>query len=224
MVSGIEFQECIDFVVDVCRKFGWKLMFSHPEIYKGTFFDRLERFQYWPTIRKLWCQRDLKVRPQHLTLVRDFGEGSYYKLNGVRRHESTRRKFLYDNDVFIRRDTNCGGVDYEVFPILRWSDQDIINYLRIAGLPTSGLYKRFVVSGCYWCPWYQADIYYGIAKELPNLYDPMIAWESKIGPSVNGHIYLRDIKQAAMSGRPCPKSRDVRTAKNIVCAEQGCLL
>ena len=203
MVSGIEFEESIEFVGDVTRKFGWTIMFSQPELYKGGFFERLVRFRYWPTIKKLWCQRDLKVRPQHIALVSALGDGQYYKLNGVRKYESTRRKYLYPRGGFIRRDDNSGGHDFEVFPILHWTDSDVETYLKMVSLPTSGLYKKYGVSGCYWCPWYQKQLYATIIKKMPNLYDKFIMWEEFLGqPSVIGDIYLRDIKQEVLYDRP----------------------
>jgi 3'-phosphoadenosine 5'-phosphosulfate sulfotransferase (PAPS reductase)/FAD synthetase len=109
---------------------------------------------------------------------------------------------MYPRDAFIRRDDNCGGEDYEVFPILHWSDADVKNYLKMVGLPVSGLYKKYGVSGCYWCPWYQPDIYRRILRHDPGLYDKFIVWEEMLNaPSVIDHTWLRDLKQEVLGDR-----------------------
>lgn len=195
MTTGIEFTEAIDFAGKVADDLGARIIFSDPSFHKGGFFERLERFKEWPTVHKRWCMRDLKVRPQKKLLNSIYGKGAFYKLVGVRRWESNRRKYIYQHNLFIRRDTDVAQ-DYVVFPILNWTDDDVENYLAMAGLPTSGLYRKYGVSGCYWCPFYQPDIYIRILYQEPDLYDEFIAWEERLGkPSVIGQTYLRDLKE-----------------------------
>lgn len=200
MVSGIEFQESIDFVVEQCERMGLKLLMSRPSDYKGGFFERLPTIGYFPTVQNntLWCNRDLKVRPQYVVLKREFGaKQMFFKLNGVRRYESSRRKKIHAGTKdFMRLDYHVAhGV--MVFPILNWTDENVRDYLaansiRVAKSP---LYEKFGVSGCYWCPFYQAGIYKRILCQCPNLYDEVIEWEKKLNrPSVSGHVWLRDLK------------------------------
>jgi phosphoadenosine phosphosulfate reductase len=218
MATGLELPNVVQFVRKTCDELGVKLLVSTPAIYKGNLFKRIEQFKSWPGLIATWCCRDLKLRPEKILLRNTFGKGIFYKLEGIRVAESTRRKYLYKavGEDMIRPDGEHKG-SFEVFPILRWTDDDVLNYLEMKGLPTSGLYKEFGVSGCSWCPFYQAEIYYRILQKMPDyqLYRRVIEWEEKLSqPSVNGHIYLRDIKQAVLEGRPCPQSEDEKPARS----------
>lgn len=195
MMSGIEFPEAIEFVSKTANELRLPLVFSNPSDHKGDFFERLNQFRRWPTVRAQWCNRDLKIRPQKKILNQIYGKGSFYKLNGVRRYESIRRRAIYPPRTFIKPDNQVAG-DFVVLPLLHWTDADVSKYLEFAGLPMSKLYKRYGVSGCYWCPFYQPEIYKKILKDEPNLYDEFIKWEIILNqPSVIGHIYLRDLKE-----------------------------
>jgi 3'-phosphoadenosine 5'-phosphosulfate sulfotransferase (PAPS reductase)/FAD synthetase len=201
MVSGIEFDESIEFAARMGRELGVTLLFSQPDAHKGGFFKRIAQFRRFPGIPPNfpWCVRDLKLRPQKKIIEKNFGKGEYFKLNGVRRWESGRRKLLYPSDRLISADPEHNG-SWQVQPLLNWNEADVANYLERRGLPTSDLYRKYGVSGCYWCPFYQADIYRGILRHEPNLYDRFIEWEEILGaPSVIGEIYLRDLKKEVMS-------------------------
>ena len=193
MQSGIEFPEAIDFAKKATKELGLDLIISTPEEHLGGFFERLPLFG-WPTIHSLWCNRDLKIRPQKKVLNRLFGKGKFYKIIGIRKSESSRRRKMHKTGAFFAEDYQV-GTDILTYPILNWATDDVIYYLKEKKLPTSSLYKKYGVSGCYWCPFYQARIYRRILQDHPNLYDPFINWEEELGPSVNGFIYLRDLKR-----------------------------
>lgn len=194
METGIEFPEAIEFARESAKNLGVDLLISTPDEHKGGFFQRLAQFQKWPTVRATWCSRDLKIRPQQKMLHRIFGKGGIIKLIGVRRFESIRRTAIYGQGEFIRPDNQVAGAG-NVYPILHWTDDDVVNYLEKEGLPTSGLYKRYGVSGCYWCPFYQVEIYTRILADQPTLYDEFIEWENKLRqPSVIGNVYLETLK------------------------------
>jgi len=200
MVSGIDFQESVEFATSMGRELGVTMLFSHPSAHKGGFFERLAYFRRWPTVQSTWCSRDLKIRPQVKTLQQNFGRGTLYKLNGVRRWESGRRRVLYPSSRLISPDPEHKG-SFQVQPLLNWTGADVENYLKMKGLPSSGLYKRYGVSGCFYCPFYQTSIYRGVLRSLPNIYDEFIEWEGKLqAPSVIGEIYLRDLKAEVLSG------------------------
>ena len=83
------------------------------------------------------------------------------------------------------------------------------------GLPTSGLYKEFGVTGCSWCPFYQPDIYRRILKRMPNLYDRIIELENELNlPSVSGYYFMRDLKEEVLSGVPAKPVKPVIEAKS----------
>lgn len=203
MATGLEFRNVVQFVRQTCRDLGVPLLVSTPGMYKGNLFKRAEDFHRFPNIIGQFCCRDLKLRPQKTLLRKTFGPKAHlYKLIGVRRFESSRRKWLYlrycDNP--IRPDGEHKGA-FEVFPILSWSDDDVKNYIQLQGLPTSTLYRDWGVSGCSWCPFYGAEIYLRVLRHLPNHYDRIIALEEKLGqPSVLGQVWLRDLKKQVMEG------------------------
>lgn len=197
MQTDIDFPEAISFARESARKLNFDLLVSTPADHLGGFFERLPKFG-WPTIHSTWCNRDLKVRPQRKRLIKEFGKGIYYKLVGVRRYESTRRRKMHSAGAFYAEDYQTGG-DILVYPLLNWTSADVKNYLKAAGLPTSSLYKSYGVSGCYWCPFYQPSIYRRVLADSPNLYDEFIKWEEELGASVNGYIYMRDLKNEVVS-------------------------
>jgi phosphoadenosine phosphosulfate reductase len=211
MASGMEFKGILSFVKETCQNLNVRLLISTPEMHKGDIFKRVKKFKSFPNIShfsgggsRTWCSRDLKIRPQKKMLVKEFGRGTFYKLEGVRMYESSRRRYIYADyaDYPIREDAEFKG-SYEVFPILNWTDRDVLNYLRKKGLPTSGLYKEFGVSGCSWCPFYQPEIYKRVLEKMPNHYDRFIELEEELGiPSVAGYYFLRDLKEEVLTGVP----------------------
>jgi len=202
MATGLEFKGIIPFVKETCQKYGVRLLISNPSMHKGNIFKRVKQFKTFPGLIATWCCRDLKLRPQKKMLIKEFGKGTFYKLEGIRLHESTRRRSIYAEytGTPYREDGEFRG-SYEVFPIVNWTDRDVLNYLNLKGLPTSGLYKEFGVSGCSWCPFYQPDIYRRILKKMPNHFDRFIELENELNlPSVSGYFFLRDLKKEVLSG------------------------
>ena len=210
MATGLEFKGILQFVRQTCKDLGVRLIVSTPGMYKGNIFKRVEKFRRFPSLNTyggkggsaLWCCRDLKLRPQKILLRTTFGKGAFYKLEGVRRFESWRRRYIYRPyaESMMRPDAEHRG-SYETFPILNWTDKDVLNYLEMKGLPTSGLYKEYGVSGCSFCPFYGPKVYLQVLRHLPNHYDRFIRWEEELGmPSVIGHVWLRDLKQQVLTG------------------------
>ncbi|KKM17398.1 hypothetical protein LCGC14_1676140 [marine sediment metagenome] len=204
MATGLEFKGVIPFVKETCRKLGARLMISNPGMHKGNLFKRIETFQSFPGLIATWCCRDLKLRPQKKMLIQVFGKGTFYKLEGIRLSESVRRKYMYKEYTGnpIREDGEFRG-SYEVFPIINWTDRDVLNYLEMKGLPTMRHYQEFGLSGCAFCPFYQPDIYKQVLGKYPDypLYKRVIEWENRLDkPSVGGYYFLRDIKREILTG------------------------
>lgn len=205
MTTGIDFPEAKQFAIDSCRRFKRKLLVSFPSEHKGDFFQRLAQFRKFPTIKATWCSRDLKFRPQKKMLTRLYGKLRFFKLNGVRRFESSRRRKMHistPRQGFMLPDYDVSK-DIMVFPILNWSNEDVKQYLELNKIrvPTNPLYEKYGVSGCYWCPFYQPSIYRRIMKQHLSLYDRFIEWETLLNaPSVSGYHWLSKIKQEIMNG------------------------
>ena len=208
MATGLEFKGVVQFVKETCKELGVPLIISQPGMYKGNFYKRLAQFKRFPIMQgPQWCCRDLKLRPQKRLLQKEFGRGAIlYKLEGIRRFESARRKHIYKDyaDTLFRPDSEHKG-SYEVFPILNWSDDDVLNYLEMKGMRTLGHYKQFGVSGCAWCPFYTVGIYREVLRQVPTMYDRVIDMEVMLDqPSVAGEIFLGDIKEEVVNGVPLP--------------------
>lgn len=220
-VSGIEFPESIEFAVSTAKKFGIELLLSTPDMYKGTFFERLAKFKKFPTVRETWCSRDLKFRAESRLLRKKFGNHHFYKLNGVRRFESTRRNAMHISTKrlgFIIKDFNISS-DYMVFPILNWTNENVKQYLKEneINIPKNPLYDKYSVSGCYYCPFYQPSIYKRILTHCPNIYDEIIEWENKLNqPAGSGFHYIRDIKASMNSTHVVDKGSVDQTTDNFV--------
>lgn len=211
MATGLELPGVVKFVKDTCRSLGAPLIISHPGMYKGNLFKRVEKFKSWPGLIATWCCRDLKLRPEKALLAKTFGRKTFYKLEGIRVAESVRRRYIYKDvaEDMMRRDGEHKS-SFEVFPLLKWADADVENYLAMKQLPTTKLYAEVGVSGCALCPFYQPEIFYRVMQRFPDLwiYKKAIEWEEKLGqPFGNGYVYLRDIKQAVLDGAPCPQSQ-----------------
>lgn len=206
MESGIEFKESVAFAKEACAKYGRPLLTSCPSDYvtekypKNGFFERLSALGYFPRPGMTWCSIYLKIRPQVRKLRKLFGRRTFFKLNGVRRAESSRRMQIYretSKKGYITKDSE-DSKSFMVFPILNWTDSDIKQYIerKTLVIPPNPLYQRFGVSGCAWCAFYGPKIYERIIRQEPNLYDKFIQWEEKLNrPSVLGNHWLRDIKQ-----------------------------
>lgn len=211
MATGTELPGVVTFVREFCRSKGIPVLVSNPGMHKGNIFKRIEQFQSFPNLgrfegggKRLWCCRDLKLRPQKKLINKTYGKGTYYRLEGVRRFESIRRQNIYRQyaETFLRPDDEFKG-SFEVFPILNWSDDDVTKYIEMKKLPVLKLYKDFGVSGCSWCPFYDADIYMTVLEKMPdwNVYTRIIEMETKLNtPSVMGGVFLRDLKVKVLKG------------------------
>jgi 3'-phosphoadenosine 5'-phosphosulfate sulfotransferase (PAPS reductase)/FAD synthetase len=227
MCTGTEFPGFVKFVRDICSKLGVKLLISVPNMHKGNIYQRIERFQSFPNLgrfegggKRLWCCRDLKLRPEKKLLYHEFGRGTFFRLEGIRRFESARRQVIYKPyaENPFRPDDELKG-SFEVYPILNWTDEDVLRYLEMTGMPTTGLYKEFGVSGCSWCPFYGPDIYLQVLATYPTHYDQFIELEEKLKiPSVQGGVWLKDLKRQVTEGIPAfiPKLAKLKAPCTIV--------
>lgn len=195
MDSSITLPGDVDYNKRVCRKLGVKLHIVHPaKHYQGDFAYQVRRWGYFPTINRTWCLIRLKVRPQRAYLRSVYGYECIYKLSGVRRYESSRRRAMYKPSAFTAPDQEHSG-SFLVSPILNWRDEDVLEYLtQHPKIEPNPGYHQYGVSGCKWCPYYQPEIYQRVHALHPGIYDDIIALENEIGkPSVTGHLWLGEL-------------------------------
>ena len=209
MDSGITLPHTLDFVKKQAKHLGIKLHISYPE---ESLLELVERFGYFPMIHKPFCSIYLKIRPARHYFRSVYGKQTLYKLVAVRKSESTRRSSMYDwkrrkakyypvvDEKFniIRDDEHRGS--FMVYPILHWTDQNVLDFLEKKKFKVEKDYEDFGVSGCYWCPFYQESIYRRVLEAYPNIYDEIIALEKRLGkPSVGGKKFLWQIKESFMA-------------------------
>jgi len=187
--SGIEFPGTLEAIKKTAKSLELDLLISNPEDHKRNF----------PNFQTAWCSRDLKWRPQKKVLEKEFEKGVFYKLNAVRKNESSRRNKIYKGNDFFKPDYDTNN-DIMVFPLLNWntSFRDRFIEKNEIKIPTKNYYKKYGVSSCYWCRFYQAYIYIKVLKDFPNLYNDFIKWEKILNkPSVAKNIWLSNLKKTS---------------------------
>lgn len=195
MISRLELPGTIDFVKEQAARFNLPLHMIDPvKDYMGDFPYWVRRFNYFPGRQYTYCSSRLKLRPARKYLRKLYGRKHVYKVNGVRRSESTRRQKIYASKPYIYPDYEASG-HFLVEPIRDWKGADVVEYLKENNFEVQKLYEEVGVSGCAYCPFYQKSIYQRILNIYPKIYDEIIALEDEIGkPSVNGGIFLHQLR------------------------------
>ena len=194
MDSGMCLPGILEYVEKICGQYDVRLHVSHPvRDYQGDLAYQVRRWGYFPSINRNWCRIRLKIRPCRAHLRKKFGYVPLYKLVGIRRSESSRRRKLYKQQIFSLPDEEHSG-SFFVKPILNWTDLDVKRYLKAEGVEPNPAYEKYGVADCKWCPYYQPSIYRRINSLHPGIYDDIIELEQEIGkPSVTGHLWLKDV-------------------------------
>jgi 3'-phosphoadenosine 5'-phosphosulfate sulfotransferase (PAPS reductase)/FAD synthetase len=202
MISRLELPGTIDFVKEQAAKFDLPLHLIDPvKDYMGDFAYWVRRFNYFPGRQYTYCSSRLKLRPARAYLRKIYGRKHVYKMNGVRKSESSRRQKIYATKPVIYPDYEASG-HFLVEPIRDWTGQDVVDYLAENNFEIQKLYGEVGVSGCAYCPFYQKKIYYRILNIYPNIYDEIIQLEDEIKkPAVNGGIFLHQLKDEFFSNQ-----------------------
>lgn len=202
MISRLELPGTIDFVKEQAGKFNLPLHLIDPvDDYMGDFPYWVRRFNYFPGRQYTYCSSRLKLRPARRYLKKIYGRKHIYKMNGVRKSESSRRQKIYATKPAIYPDYEASG-HFLVEPIRDWKGADVVEYLEENNFEVQKLYGEVGVSGCAYCPFYQEEIYQRILNIYPDIYDEIIALEDEIGkPSVNGGKFLHQIKDNFFANR-----------------------
>ena len=223
--GGFELPQTLEYVKSKAKEVGVELhiakagevTLSHrptgPLTRCQTFEDFILHYKYWPSAGKRWCSTWMKQRLMKAYWRQLFGpKVKLFKVNGVRQFESKTRLWKYgdpkhymkhvvDGNKFIRYDREHNPTQL-VYPILEWTTEDVIQFLKNENIVLHSGYKVFGVSGCKWCPVHTPDIYENILRLHPNMYDDIIELETKIGkPAVRGEIFLKDIKEKVLNER-----------------------
>lgn len=195
MASGIDLPHSLEHVQKEIKNYDIPLHITDPvKHYQGDFAYWVKKIGYFPATSYYWCSTRLKLRPARAYLRSLHGYSALFKLNGVRRFESSRRKKIYPTTRgFIIPDDEHSG-SFIVMPLLNWRSADVKEYLALKGITINQNYKTCGVSGCKYCPFYQPFLYQKINKTYPGIYDDIILIEKEIRkPAVVGDLFLEDI-------------------------------
>jgi len=202
MTSGIELPGSLEFVQKEAERLGLDLLVSDPvKHYQGDFCYWVRKIGYFPSYHYSYCSVRLKIRPSRAYLRTLYGFKHIYRINGVRKSESTRRSKIYKDKEPIRKDWENSG-HFVVEPIYDWSGQDVRDYLEENNFIVQKQYSEFGISGCAYCPFYQVEIYQRILNVYPNIYDKIIEVEDEIKkPAVGGNRFLHQLRDDFFANR-----------------------
>lgn len=153
--TTMEFDETIAYVAEVSKFYDINI-----DIVRAPcdFFQLLERICS-PSRRQRWCCDVLKFGPlaswAYKNRVNKF-------ITGLRSDESRTR--LDYGEVDRNPIMRVGQIN----PILRWTNQDVWNYIELYRLPVNPLYEKFSRVGCWCCPFKSASDWKVIEKDYPE--------------------------------------------------------
>lgn len=126
--------------------------FVHPEL---NFWQLIEKKKILPSIWKRFCCAYLKEY-----------YGGVVRAMGVRREESTKRRF-YKVAEYDRK-------DIRFYPIIDWLEWEVWQYIEDNGLPVNPCYDFGRRVGCMVCPFAPTKQLISIFNEFPNLKKKML--------------------------------------------------
>lgn len=153
--TSIEFDETKEFVKHVEKFYGVVVDIVQAPV---TFFELIKHVGLPSRILR-WCCDVFKFGPLSNYAVR---ENLYGFVTGLRMEESNKRSNYEDSDK------NPLVPVKQVNPILRWTDQDIWEYIKTNRLPVNPLYEHFKRIGCWCCPFRTDNDWKIIKKVFPE--------------------------------------------------------
>ena len=160
------FPEVEDYVRDVCRKMGVRLVTVRPQ---HDYFEIAKRWGI-PGVRSRWCCETLKVAPIRRFLQQVDGPKVVY--DGIRAAESWLRATYVP--VWFHPSFRCISVS----PIFRWSNNRVIRYIERSGLPL-GPTADLGTSGECWCGAYKCKADFEALLEVhPEIFDKLVEIEN----------------------------------------------
>lgn len=156
---------------------------------KVTFFEYLEKYRFFPSIRALWCREILKIDP--LKKFYNSVEEPITEYIGTSKHDSNVRKRLYANPPSTRK-WGKKVVSCE-YPLLDWDDEKKSEYMREHRILPNPVYSTVGLSGCWFCPFYHEKDYLRLRRFHPDLFNKIVECEEKFGKRALPDFWIRDL-------------------------------
>ena len=186
--STITLPESLEYIQNIIQLFGVENHFVLLKP-KETFYERLEKYCFWPSIRALWCRRYLKMKP-----IRDYYasiQDPITEFLGISKNDSSFRRRKYAEPSKQRKWgkklVNCE------FPILSWTDTQKEEYMRENAIPENPIYQTMGVSGCYFCPFYHQKEFLRLKEVHPELFNRLLLAEERTGKRALPDFWLKDL-------------------------------
>lgn len=187
--STIIVPETFEYLKEISKLFGIENQFVmlYP---KRTFYEYLANYQFWPSIRALWCRKELKLDPLKV-FYNSFTYEAVREFIGISRKDSAGRNKLYSKPVEYRK----WGKKIVLceYPILDWSDEKKKAYMIDHNIPENPSYRILGVSGCYCCPYLHPPHYRTLLQIHPELFHTLLYYESAMQRRAHPDFWLADI-------------------------------
>ena len=157
------------YVRDTCTRFGWHLTVVRPEV---DFFTQA-RTKGMPHVHRRWCCYALKLKPI-FDFVRQL-QPQRGEVTGLREDESLRRQAL--GLTYVWHDTRRGMNAWHYKPILKWTEKDVLAYIKKHDLPMPPQYRLGLKETCM-CGAFSSPRQIMILKALyPDLFKKFVELE-----------------------------------------------
>jgi len=158
-----------EYVEDVCREIGVKLVILQP---KRDYFTLVERWGF-PTPTRRWCCYSLKIEP-----IKDFLnkiQGAKVIFDGIRSEESFKRRGY--PIIGFHKHFRC----LCCHTIFTWSSEDVKRYIAKNGLRENPLYRFFPRASECWCTAFKTiDQFRALSLHYPEFFNKLVELESRL--------------------------------------------
>jgi len=190
--STINIPDTLDYLKDIVKLFGIENQFVYLQP-KRSFYQILSKYHFWPSIRALWCRKQLKM--DVLKKFYNSFEEPLLEFIGISQKDSGVRKRLYKEP---KKERKWGKKMVQCeYPLLHWSDEKKKNYMCMHNIPRNPVYKTFGLSGCYFCPFYHEPDFMRLLQTHPELFHKLLSHERAFHKRALPDFWLEDILKAA---------------------------
>ena len=196
--TGVGLNE--DYVVDMCKKFDWKLNIVEPAPFEYETF--CQRYGFPSPTSHTWIMQRLKLNPIRKWHGKESKKRDIVFASGIRLAESKRlRKFAKGDKL-----EKITKMRFHK-PILDWSNAKVLDYIKKWKLETSPIYQYLSLSGDCMCGAFcKRDQALIISRQFPVLAERLKELEAH----VRGHW------GSFMSITDCQKQGDL---DDLICSE-----